>query len=195
MEEKTTQKEGEEPVTKEAIKSVIEGMVDMIDSENAELYKSLIDKASYMDLSTADGFYFSLIHPYDKFLSGLIRSEISTNDDVGFILKQSHFIEHQFRGLIEDAEGSPCRADKTGTIVERLLRFYKNGKRIEFDYNQKYTYHLPERIFKTHESIVEFYEAIRGLYYGNPKKYLEALLNVKASHEAQEETEQELIRT
>lgn len=192
MEETTTQQEGKATVvTKEIIKDVIDGLMDSINSENAELYKSLIDKASYMDLSTADGFYFSLIHTYDKFLSGLIRSKISTNSDVGFILKQSHFIEHQFEWLIKDAEGSPCCADKTRTIVEGLLRFYKNGERIEFDYNQKYTYQLPTKIFKTHESIIEFYEGVRGLYFGNPRKYLEALVKVKAASGLQAEKQKE----
>lgn len=184
VEETTTQQEGKTTVvTKEAIKSVIEGMVDIIDNDNVELYKALVDKADYMDISTVDSFYLSLIYPYDNFLSGLIRSEISTNSDVGFILKQSHFIEAQFRELIEGIEGTACCADKTGTIIEGLSRFYKTGERIAFNYNQKYTYHLPTKIFRTHESIVEFYEAIRGLYYGNPKKYLAALLNVKAAGE------------
>ncbi len=72
-----------------------------------------------------------------------------------------------------------CCADKTRTIIKRLIDFYENGIRIEFDYTQEYTFHLPKIIFKIHEDIIEFYEGLKFLQNtGNPLKYLNAIKNL-----------------
>lgn len=178
--------DGKTTLDKDAIKNVLDGMLGVIEKENVELYKSLIDKTHSKEINSVDGFYFTLIYPYDKFLSGLIKTEISDNGDVGFILKRSQFIESHFEALIRGFEGYACCADKSETIMERLLDFYKEGKRIVFDYEQEYTFHLPSVIFKTHESIIGFYEGLKMLYCGNPEKYLTELQKI-ATHNTQKQ--------
>lgn len=171
----------ETTITKDDIKNVLESLGEKIDKEHAELYQALIEKTGFDVPSkpTVKEFYFGLVYPYTgKFLPGLINKEISTNSDVGFILINSQFIESHFRHLISDVEGHTCCADKSRVIMNRLLDFYRDGTKIEFDYTQKYTYHLPKTIFKTHEDIVSFYEGLRSLYYGNPEAYLKELAKV-----------------
>lgn len=159
-------------MNKDKIINVLDGLLGTIEKDKIELYKSLIDKSKYKKFESIDDFFFGLVHPHDQFLSGLIMTEIKNNHDVCFILKHSDYIESNFVKLIHDIEGSTCSADKSGTILNRLLGVFLNGNRIEFDYNQEYTFHLPKVIFKTHEDIVSFYFALRDLYYGDNKRYL-----------------------
>ncbi len=60
-------------------------------------------------------------------------------------------------------------------FVKALICFYTTGKKIEFNYDGEYTYHLPGKIFKDHDLIVEYFEGIWGLYYGNHNKYIVAV--------------------
>jgi hypothetical protein len=94
---------------------------------------------------------------------------------VVFIFSNYNFIEHHFVYWIKEVEGWQCSADKSRTIVKRLLAFYKEGTKIEFDYSGEYTFHLPKIIFTTHDSIIEFYKGLKDLKYGNPTNYLAAL--------------------
>lgn len=160
---------------KARIKEVLSMFAESIGKEEVELYQSLVDKKCFDKIEDLQGFYLGLIYPHQQFISGLIKSEISTNKDVVYIFENSENIEHHFRYWIEKIEGSACCADKTRTILRRLVEFYKNGTEIQFDYNAEYTFHLPKVIFKTHESIIGFYEAVRALRFGNPTKYLNEL--------------------
>lgn len=160
---------------KSRIKEVLNLMTDSIEQKEIELYKKIINEKCFNRITDVEEFYLGIIYPYEQFVSGLIKSEISKNKEVVFILENSQFIEHHFRYWVEKIEGMACCADKTRTILRRLIEFYKNGTMIEFDYTAEYTFHLPRVIFKTHESIVVFYKGIKSLKYGNPTRYLNAL--------------------
>jgi hypothetical protein len=160
---------------KSKIKEILTLMSDSIEQESIELYGKLIDEKCFKKIEDVEDFYLGLIYPHEQFISGLIKSEISKNNDVVFILENSQFIEHNFGYWIQKVEGSSCYADKTRTILRRLVEFYKIGTKIEFDYTAEYTFHLPKVVFKTHESIIEFYEGVRSLRYGDPTRYLNAL--------------------
>ncbi len=160
---------------KEKIIDALHLISNSIENDKIELYKRLITEKCFDKIETIEEFYFGIIYPYDQFVTGLIKTEISSNNDVSFILKNSQFIECHFRYWIEKKEGSACCADKTRTILKQLIEFYKTGVEISFDYNQEYTFHLPKEVFKTHVSIIQFYEGLKFLYYGNPTKYLSCL--------------------
>ena len=163
---------------KDKIKEVLVGMFDVIEKDKIELYQSIIDKKCYDNINDLQEFYFGLIYPFENFLDGLIQAEVSKDRDVRFIMLNSQFIERHYEKLIIKFEGSAYCADKSRTIMRNLVMFYKTGEKISFDYNQEYTYHLPKVIFKTHDNIIEFYQAIKDFYYGNSEKYLKAMLNI-----------------
>lgn len=175
---------------KTKIKEVLNILSDSIEQKNIDLYNKLIDQDCFETVDSFEEFYLGLIFPHEQFISGLIKSEISKNDDIVFIFKNSHFLERHFEYWIEKVEGFTCCADKTRTIIKRLIDFYKNGTKIEFDYTAEYTFHLPTVVFKNHESIVEFYEGLKYLKYGNPTLYLKSIQNltniIKDSNEDQE---------
>lgn len=164
-------------MNKESIKGFLNTMLDTIHKESVDLYKSLIDKSGLDNITDYESFYFAVIYPFTQYVSGLIKTEISTSDDVEFLLIKQIFIERNFQRIIEKNEGSACCVDKTRTIMRSLLNYYKSGDKIEFDYDQEYTYHLPKKVFKTHDEIVTFYEALKHLYAGYSEKYLNVMKN------------------
>lgn len=163
---------------KEKIEEVLNGMLGSIEQDNIDLYKKLIEKRGNIKIEDCEDFYFSLIYPHQQFLKGLIRTEICKNSKVDFLLLHSRYVENHFLKLIVQKEGSACSADKSRTIISAIFRWLKTEQKIEWNYDGEYTYHLPKTIFKTHDEIIQFYEAIKNLYYGNCKEYLEALKNI-----------------
>lgn len=162
-------------INDESIKNVLNMMADNIGKENVELYKKIIENNGIKKLDDVDDFYIIMMYPFEQFLKGLIHCEISKNKEAQFFLLNYDFIEHQFNKIIVDTEGSPCSSDKSRTIMRRLFTWFDKGTQIEFDYSGEYTYHLPKNVFTTHDEIIEFYNGVKNLYYGNYKSYLEAL--------------------
>ena len=157
------------------LKIVLDALHNSIDEENKELYKKIIQSSKIKQFNDYDEFFYMILYPFQKFIEGLIKTEIADNNDVVFLYRNSQFVERQFQKLIETKEGSACCVDKSGTIMKRLVKFYTTGEKIEFDYNAKYTYHLPKNIFNNHESIIDFYKAVKQLFYGNNITYLKEI--------------------
>lgn len=59
--------------------------------------------------------------------------------------------------------------------MRALLRFYTEGREISLDRTQQYTFHLPRTVLCEHAEIVEFFQALRSLYYGLPDSYIACL--------------------
>jgi len=156
----------------DAIKNVLSAMSESIGKENVELYQKLIDGSGFKKAEGIEEFFYMLIYPHQKFLKGLIDCEISKNDSVKFIYLHHSFIEHNFVKIIQDVEGSACSADKSRTILRALCNWFIKGERIDWNYEQEYTFHLPKKVFTTHEEIVGFYKGLENLYYGNYVPYL-----------------------
>lgn len=173
-------------MNKEDLTTFLDAFSNGIREEEKELYRRVINENGIKQFNRYDEFYLAVIYPFNKFLNGFIASEISDNRDVIFLLTHSDFVERQFEEYIKFYEGSACHCDKSGTIISALIDFYKTGKRIEFDYNGEYTFHLPKKVFKTHESIVGFYEGVKNLFYGNNSKYLESILNLLIESDEEE---------
>jgi hypothetical protein len=168
---------------KEDVKNVLDNLVNSIGKKEIELYKKLIDEKPIENINDYEDLYYMVIYPFKQFVSGLIKTEISENNDVIFILQNSQYIDRHFAKLFINIEGSACSSDKSRTIVRALIHFFKNGEKINFNYEQEYTYHLPKKIFKDHDSILEHYEGLKQLYYGNPEKYLNSILKLKGKTE------------
>lgn len=165
-----------EKIDDNKIKSVLNAMIGSIEKENVELYKKLSESIKYeADKDSVEDFDLKIIHPFKSYVKGLITVEISEDRDVQFILMNYNFIERNFKNLIETIEGSACCADKSRTIVKRLYHYFRDGKQIEFDYSGEYTYHLPKIIFKTHDDIIKFYIGLKDIFYGDYRKYIQAL--------------------
>lgn len=169
-------------ITKSAIKEVIETMCLDFDQPLIDIYNTLLDE--YLDsrgVENVDDFYLSIIGPFQHFLRILINKEIGENRHLVFILTHSNFLKNHLDKLFEKHEGESCRADKTRSVLNSLITFFKDehNKEIEWGYEQEYTYHLPEKILTSHSEIMDFYMALYALYYGSPDKYVSALMTLE----------------
>ena len=168
----------------EDLKAVISGMLeaserDAVDSAGLIKDNKLVIEAMQAVIErNCDHFYYRLLYPIEQAIEGVIRAAGVQDDAAIFILQNSSFIEAHFQRLFDQFEGMACCADKSRTVVRRLLRFYADGRRIEFDYAGEYTYHLPKTIFREHDEIIEFFEGLRRLFSGYSDMYLAALLKV-----------------
>lgn len=156
----------------------LSSLSESIEADKMKLFKEIINSSEIQQFDNYEEFYFAVIYPFENFISCFIQSEIARNQDVVFLMQNSRFVERNFRSLIEQREGAACCADKSRTIVKRLIDFYTTGNKIDFDYDGEYTYHLPREIFNNHDDVVMFYEGLKSLWYGQHARYLEAMKKV-----------------
>ncbi len=168
------------------IATLLTGLFSGIDDENKALAASLTDcelikKAiECIKEDNPEHFHLFMTYPIERFVDGMLSREMPQSRDGQFLFKEAGFIESHFEKLIDKHEGGACCADKSRSIMRALARYFLKGQPIAFDYTQEYTYHLPKLIFKTHDDIVGFFEALKHLYFGSPDLYLNALQKIYA---------------
>lgn len=158
-------------MNKEEFKEIIEGFDSFLERKNIEIFKNLIDTEMYAEIEYGDDFFMQFIYPYTKLIKGIAKVK-GWNDDFSFFIMNHYTIENHFERNIQQFEGSACCADKSRTIMRSLGQFLRFGTEITFDYTQEYSYHLPQKVFTTHKSIVNFFKAIQRMYYGYSDLYL-----------------------
>lgn len=154
-------------------KSRPEGLASVTSSDG-----DLIRKA--LSAGDFDGFYFAAQYPASCEIDRQLAREFPGDKDaIRFLFKHSQFIERHLETQIKRHEGSVCAADKSGTVMRLILRFLQTGTEISYDYAQQYTYHLPNVIFKRHDSTIQFFYSLQHLYYGDPKPLISALMTLE----------------
>ena len=167
--------ENKKTPTEDAISKVITALATSADAENVKLYRKIIGENGLCAVVDPEAFYFKMVYPFEQFLSGYIRVEITDRSDLTFLLLHSQFVERLFISEIKKREGWACSADKSRAIIQGLATFFRTRSKIAWNYEGDYTYHLPKKVFTTHDSIIEYFNAIWRLYYGNSDKYLDWL--------------------
>lgn len=172
-------------MNKDAIQNMLLEMFSSIEQDNQNTYEALKDlpvfqeAVSAIENSDPDAFYFALIYPVSNVINGLLSMHMGGAKEAKFLFTHYNFVEGHFRTQLEQIEGHACVADKARTIIRHLVYTLVLGKKIEFDYSQEYTFHLPKVLFKTQDENVEFFKSLMHLYYGNPDAYLKQLLALK----------------
>ena len=172
-------------IKKKALVGVLDGLVGAFDIEATSLFLRLVENMTIEKISDYEELYLFLLFPFEQFVDGAIMSIVSNDCDVRFLLSKSRFVEDHMQKMFQRVEGTGCCTDKARAVVSSLINYYKTGIEISFDYDGKYTYHLPKKILKTHEECVAFYEALKSLYYGNPDKYIHALKGIIETNEVE----------
>lgn len=122
-----------------------------------------------------EDFWLRTCYPLDNALGAVVSANIADatrRSPIEFLYLHHDFLDAHLSQLFSTLEGHACSADKSRTVLSSLAHFFATGVAHEFNYEQKYTFHLPRRILRTHEERLAFYEALVSLYYGNPAKYL-----------------------
>ena len=157
------------------IEGVISALLTSADTKNKEMYQAILEGSEIKQFNNWEEFYFAVLYPFEGFIEAYIKTNIAEDNNAVFLISKSQFIERHFQKLIIKKEGSACCADKSRTIITRLINYYASGDEIYFNYDAEYTYHLPKKIFTTHSEIIRFYDAVKRLYYGDSDKYIIAL--------------------
>jgi hypothetical protein len=172
----------ESPNTK-SLEDVLRGLSTRIDDEAKGAYQAVsnipaIKKAVDHAINNRySEFYFAAVYPYEQMLDGLV-SEVTEVEKLKFLFLHSELVELHFEKLIDRHEGSVFCSDKSSTIIYSLIRYLRTGDEIAIDYTQKVTYHLPKKVFVSHDEIVSFFDAIYSFYWGDALPYLDALARI-----------------
>ena len=166
-----------------AITSIFEGITAGVDAEADELASHFPDQLIEQVISSIRRNDYEIVeylfnYKWELALEGLV-AKATTNSETKWLLIHARFVEKHFEQQIVLNEGNECCHDKSKTIVKNLIRFYETGQPISFNYEQEYTFHLPETIFTTHSSIINFYQGIKHLFYGKPTKYITCLADIQ----------------
>lgn len=149
-------------IENKSIENVLTGVLEGFKQENIELFKKLYGDKK-IEIKDPETFFFEFIYPHEKLMDGLINSTLGNNNELVFLLTQYKFIECHFEKLIQRREGHSCCADKSRTIMRSLFKHFVSGEKIEFNYEAEYIFHLPEKIFKTHDDILDFKKSLKML--------------------------------
>lgn len=119
-----------------------------------------------------DSFYILNQYKFDNLIDWYMMTNLTSwkmNDNVSFLLKNSHFVNTHFEKLIVDFEWSTCCADKSRNILRKLYNYFLNDEKIIFN---SWSYSNTKKIFKNEEEILEFYNSLRNLYYWHSLEYI-----------------------
>jgi hypothetical protein len=167
-----------------AIQATITAMMAGIDQEGIDLYRNAASDPKVQEAATharnheIDQFYLALQFPFEQMVEAIVGTEVSNDANVKFLMTQSQFVEGHVEQLIKKYEGWACCADKSRTILSSLLHFFLTAKPITFDLNQEYTYHLPKKVLNNHDILVEFFDGLKFLYYGQPERYFKVMAKI-----------------
>jgi hypothetical protein len=175
------------------IQDVITAVLDNVDQDKVALFASIQDHPMLQEAQAfaRDGqperFLYALPYPLERVVDGLLQTVLPGKREAQFIMWQYRFLNTHFQKIIQRREGFGCSGDKSRTILDRLLQYYLTGKEVAFDPGEQYTFGHPTTVFTAHREIVEFFEGLYALYYGNPELYLGALKNVMLVGEPEED--------
>lgn len=157
---------------------VIGGILDGAEKERHQLYDEIVNKDYEKDITKIDigDFYLSYFYPFEEYLNVLLQNKLNLNEEQRFFVINADFFNRHFESLFQKYEGNACCCDKSNKIIRSIYEFLKTGNQIEFDYNQKYTFHLPKRILNNHDEIIFAYKAIKSLLFGRGEKYIEYIM-------------------
>lgn len=170
----------------QGIKAVLEALLKGGELEGQALYAQVYDEGIVQKAREAaqegnpEGFFFAMVYPLQKLVNAVAEGEFPRNQNAQFLMANSHFIENHLDRLFSKFEGGACSHDKTKTVMKALLSFFITEKRIEFNYEGEYTFHLPKLVLKDHDSILAFFNGLHYLHYGNPDHYLVAMQEILA---------------
>jgi len=134
-----------------------------------EIVQSAIKALQSDNIQMFDYVCRQITSPIDAMILG-VNAKHRANYD--FAVKNYRMTERNFCSLFKSIEGSACSADKSRTVMHGLIRFLRTGEEIKFNYDGEYTFHLPKKVFKTHEQIHDFFVALMRIQMGYPVEFI-----------------------
>lgn len=157
---------------------ILQGRYDELDNKAAAIPEDIIVKLrNHFETFDIEMMNFDVFRHVEDFQEAAII-QVTAEHRAQFIILNYNYVENNFNHLFNKIEGLACCADKSRTVTRKILHSLVTGNEIVWNYEQEYTYHLPKIIFTTHEEIMEYFEGLYSLYYGNPTQYLTAMQKI-----------------
>jgi hypothetical protein len=169
------------------IASIFSGIAGLMREEAVEAYRKVeedpdISKAADA-LRLMDCIGFSdVARRRLKPLEGLLLSKLSADDRTEFLFMHGSFVEMHLERIIEEVEGRSAYVDKARHVLRRAASASALGIRINLGADEPGAYWLPRKVFRTHEEIMPFVDALHSLYYGDADEFIEQSLKLRMSH-------------
>jgi hypothetical protein len=172
----------------ESVKAVLNALLGGVEADGQSALQQVSEVPAVIEARAAakalslDTFYFALPYRLNQMVDAILEAELPGNGNAQFLMGNSSFVSNHLDEIFTKFEGSACSHDKTRTVLRGLMRFFTTEQPISFNYEQEYTFGLPKKVLKSHDSIVEYFKGLRHLFYGNPDYYLKAMQNIIAEH-------------
>lgn len=166
--------------------SLVEGFNIEFDERTKKLFLDsnldidLVELKKQFDTGEYETICILTISQFSELKEGIVRI-LSADRDIQFILNNYNYVENLFEQVIKEKEDWSCCADKSRYLMKQLINHFKTGEMIKHNMQQKYTYHIPKSVFLTHDEIIEFYEAVKNLYYGGYDKFVNIINKYKGA--------------
>lgn len=147
--------------------------------ENPEIEKAIL----CLQHGNIDRFRYTIAHDVSKITNSIIDHAIS-NQYARVLVKNYSFFEDHFTKLIKLKDGFASSHDKVITILKSIFKYYEHGDEIKFNYDAEYTFHLPVNYFTTQNQIIDYYQSLVSLLYGDFNEYIIELQKVITSSES-----------
>jgi hypothetical protein len=156
---------------------IVDNILSSIDEDNLKLYKSIMEKQlkPIREFDNPEDFNLLFLWQFDCFTETYLKYELGINDKVATVWQHWGFLDSHFSQLFLEYEGSAFCHDKSRLVIDRIIRFYKTGEKIEFE---NCTFSKPVKILTTHDEVIEMYDAIMNLRYGKGRPYILAMKNL-----------------
>jgi hypothetical protein len=162
----------------DGIKAVLGGILADVSKQNQAVYDQWAEQpgvkaaVAAVKIANFSEYSFHLLYPMEKLVNGLLESVFPGKSRLQMLVRDIKFFEQHFGAVIKEVEGWSCYVDKQNKVLRSLARFLGSGQEIVWDYEAEYTYNLPRKVFTTHQGIVDYFDALADLLYGNPEKYI-----------------------
>lgn len=166
-------------MSNKTIKTTIDCLLDAVSQKQVEEYTLVKDQPEW---EQASRMMFSgrvhmvhrrLFHDIETKTKGMCRFEGAHDAGrLSTLFVATSFFESHLTQLFTKFEGNYCCVDKARCVLSKVARFYFDGTRINFNNNQEFTFHVPDKILKDHDEVIEYIESLHNLYYGKPDKFL-----------------------
>jgi hypothetical protein len=168
----------EEVVKKEALKKVFSAIL----SAPSEKMDALVDELDLQELVEAakkhdiQKIYFSLTYKFNLLFEAILKNAGIEDSDLCFLMQHGNdFVEDHFADILRTHEGIACSTDKARYLTHGLIKYFSTGEEIDFKpaifKGDKYSFHIPKKIFTKHVEVLSFYNGIKGVFYGNIKRF------------------------
>ncbi|MCF0057146.1 hypothetical protein [Dyadobacter sp. CY356] len=108
-----------------------------------------------------DDVYLYFIFNYLRVLQDYIHEQVTKNSEARFIILHFDYFYGHFARTVK---GETRKIQRTLNLIDELFNCFDKNKSVE---------NLES--FENEESLIEYYQAVKSLYHGNPELYLEVI--------------------